>query len=81
MSEDKNENKEDLEQFLAKRKINLSELEEEERDKFDIEKQKARNIEMARIKAIPFSTGELRRMNHEIEYSTLQSIFDNCFEK
>ena len=80
MAEEENSGQ-SFEEFLAKRKINLDELEEQEREKLDIDKIKARNIENTRLKALPFTNLELKRMNLEIETNILQSIFKNCYDR
>ena len=72
---------EGLDAFLKKHKIDLGELEDTERDKLQIEKNRAFSILRARENAFPYSFNEIYRANLEIEANAFTEMFDMCYRR
>ena len=67
-----------MEQFLARNKINLSELDQRELDNMQVEKTKKQALFEARSRAIPFSMGELQRLSAEKDYAYYATFYNSC---
>ena len=71
---------ESLKEFLEKRKINISELEKGEQDKFDLDGIEAKRIEDARMSNFPLTVEEIEKVTVAVEYNGMFAFFNNCFD-
>ena len=77
MSED---NQQSFKDFLAQRKINIDQLEQGEKDKFDLEEMEARHIEETRLRNFPISNEETQVVEASINYNLFQHTFTTCLD-
>ena len=69
---------ETLEDFLKTRKIDISQLEDREKDKLDIEGIEAKAIETARLQAFPFGVKDALRARYETTGAFMTSYYPTC---